>query len=181
MTKLEKLIYDTIKDNDINSVLDAVEDMYDKIKDEKAKADEKKKAEALKEQKKYQEQLGKDAVDLYEHIALYLSKYYLDSTGEEKICEKKKYYEKHPMELVKLFETAWSSEQEVAQPKVEKKVAEKPVNGTTQSAHKSVKKAESDGNQIKVYTNVDGKENSYTVDLDKWTDVLNDFFDAFGI
>ena len=177
MTKLEKLIYDTIKDNDINSVLDAVEDMYDKIKDEKAKADEKKKAEALKEQKKYQEQLGKDAVDLYEHIALYLSKYYLDSTGEEKICEKKKYYEKHPMELVKLFETAWSSEQE---PKVDKTAtvsAAKP----TQSAHKSVKKAESDGNQIKVYTNVDGKENSYTVDLDKWTDVLNDFFDAFGI
>jgi hypothetical protein len=177
LTKLEKLIYDTIKDNDINSVLDAVEDMYDKIKDEKAKADEKKKAEALKEQKKYQEQLGKDAVDLYEHIALYLSKYYLDSTGEEKICEKKKYYEKHPMELVKLFETAWSSEQE---PKVDKTAtvgAAKP----TQSAHKSVKKAESDGNQIKVYTNVDGKENSYTVDLDKWTDVLNDFFDAFGI
>lgn len=168
MTKLEKLIYDTIKDNDINSVLDAVEDMYDKIKDEKAKADEKKKAEALKEQKKYQEQLGKDAVDLYEHIALYLSKYYLDSTGEEKICEKKKYYEKHPMELVKLFETAWSSEQEVSQPKVEKKAcAAKPA--TTKES------------QIKVYTNVDGKENSYTVDLDKWTDVLNDFFDAFGI
>lgn len=180
MTKLEKLIYDTIKDNDINSVLDAVEDMYDKIKDEKAKADEKKKAEALKEQKKYQEQLGKDAVDLYEHIALYLSKYYLDSTGEEKICEKKKYYEKHPMELVKLFETAWSSEQEVPQPKVDKKAtsAAKADNRTTKSAYK---KAESDGNQIKVYTNVDGKENSYTVDLDKWTDVLNDFFDAFGI
>ena len=172
MTKLEKLIYDTIKDNDINSVLDAVEDMYDKIKDEKAKADEKKKAEALKEQKKYQEQLGKDAVDLYEHIALYLSKYYLDSTGEEKICEKKKYYEKHPMELVKLFETAWSSEQE---PK-----AEKTTTAKKESAAKT-KPAATKEPQIKVYTNVDGKENSYTVDLDKWTDVLNDFFDAFGI
>ena len=172
MTKLEKLIYDTIKDNDINSVLDAVEDMYDKIKDEKAKADEKKKAEALKEQKKYQEQLGKDAVDLYEHIALYLSKYYLDSTGEEKICEKKKYYEKHPMELVKLFETAWSSEQE---PK-----AEKTTTAKKESAEKA-KPAATKEPQIKVYTNVDGKENSYTVDLDKWTDVLNDFFDAFGI
>ncbi len=158
MTKLEKLIYDTIKENDINSVLDAVEDMYDKIKDEKVKADEKKKAE----QKKYQEQLGKDAVDLYEHIALYLSKYYLDSTGEEKICEKKKYYEKHPMELVKLFETAWSEDKGAVELE-----AAKPTQKPTQ--------------QIKVYTNVDGKENSYTVNLDKWTDVLNDFFDAFNI
>lgn len=106
-------------------------------------------------------QKKKDAVDLYKQILLFCNTYYPEVITDEEADKLARIAEENPEVIINSmnYYVSLLNEEE-----------ETPV--ATEKAPKST---------IKVKTNINGKEDNFEVDVDKWLDTLTDFFDKYGI
>lgn len=113
----------------------------------------------LKNQKAKETEKLADAVDLYKQIILFTTAYYPDHMSEEDGNALARALDSNPQMALEVIENALEINEKVfeAQPKEKEK-----------------------GN-LKVTTNINGDVKTYTVDMDKYLDIIEDFFDKYNI
>lgn len=113
----------------------------------------------LKNQKAKETEKLADAVDLYKQIILFTTTYYPDHMSEEDGNALARALDSNPQMALEVIENALEINEKVfeAQPKEKEK-----------------------GN-LKVTTNINGDVKTYTVDMDKYLDIIEDFFDKYNI
>lgn len=113
----------------------------------------------LENQKAKETEKLADAVDLYKQIILFTTTYYPDHMSEEDGNALARALDSNPQMALEVIENALEINEKAfeAQPKEKGK-----------------------GN-LKVTTNINSDVKTYTVDMDKYLDIIEDFFDKYNI
>lgn len=142
-----------MKDKQINSLLlDAIEEYgIDKLTEV---------LKTLENQKAKETQKLADAVDLYKQIILFTTTYYPDHMSDKEGEALARALDENSQMALDVIESALNLDVEISEKCNEK---------------------EKEKSNLKVTTNVNGDVKTYTVDMDKYLDIIEDFFDKYNI
>lgn len=146
-----------MKNKQINSLLlDAIEEYgIDKLTEV---------LKTLENQKAKETAKLADAVDLYKQIILFTTTYYPDHMSEEEGDALARALDSNPQMALEVIENALE-------------INEK----TFEECNAKAKAQDKDKGNLKVTTNINGDVKTYTVDMDKYLDIIEEFFDKYGI
>lgn len=101
-----------------------------------------------------------DAVELYKQIILFTTTYYPDHMSEKEGDALARALDQNPQLALEVIENALE---------INEKVIEECKAPTKEKSN------------LKVTTNINGDVKTYTVDMDKYLDIIEDFFDKYNI